>query len=288
MTGEQAIAELGTQARRDQGGSAGDEAVDDDRAASRRRAQHHPGQHADLEAPDLRKYVDRVVRVRVVDRKRPCHDSGLVAQLIGVAPRASPGRDLGRHPGEGGGDGARRRGVPDAHVSGGHQSCSNAGRLLADARALYKTALGLLAAHSRTLGDVRGAGSDPERDQARVLWQRRLHAGVDHRHVHVEPARHRSYRGSSGKEVEDHLRRHVLRVGGYALAYDVMVAGGDDERAARHFGPGVAKDACEPDGYLFETPQAARRLGQARLPDAGAFHHLGVHRGDAADRSSQF
>ena len=69
---------------------------------------------------------------------------------------------------------------------------------------------------------------------------------------------------------------------------DVVVTGGDDERAARHFGPGVAKNACEPDGYLFETPQAARRLGQARLPDTGTFHHLGVHRGDAADRSSQF
>lgn len=104
--------------------------------------------------------------------------------------------------------------------------------------------------HGRPQGEIGGGTIEVERDDAK-LGARRARELIDG--------------GASCREVLNHLRRDLGRVGRDALRRHAMISGEDknlDVLKARR-APPLPK--TEPCNRLFKTPEASRRLGERSL-----------------------
>ena len=84
-------------------------------------------------------------------------------------------------------------------------------------------------------------------------------AGVDDDQPRAGLAREDVDRGTARGEVEHHLRRDLLRIGGDALRGDTMVAGRHHDSRLERQRHGAA-DRGDPAAELLEPPEAAARL----------------------------
>ena len=87
----QAGEHLGGDGAGDQGGGAGDDAVQDDRDAQGRGAQHAAGDGGVLQAADRREHPDRVGGVGLVELQRAADDLHLAGVHLVVDAGAAPG-----------------------------------------------------------------------------------------------------------------------------------------------------------------------------------------------------
>src|SRR5439155_26655472 len=87
-------------------------------------------------------------------------------------------------------------------------------------------------------------------------------AGVDDTHFRPGIAGEQVQGRYAGEEVGNHLRGHLLRVGGHLLGGYAVVGGGDDDHRAQALGH-MAADLDDAHADLLEPAEAAARL---RLP----------------------
>ena len=285
VPGEQIISHARAQKVGQQRRRTGNETVQHHRSALRRGAQHHAGQHADLEAADLGQHVERVAAIGGITRQGTVYHGDLAAQLVVAAARPAPGRLRRWAAGHGGGDGARGGGVADPHVAGGNQVGAIRRHLTGKCDAGSDTLLGLCPAHRRADADVPGAGPRANHAQVGMGRQRRpRNPRVDDQLPYSQPPAQHAHRRAAGEEVGHHLRRDRLRVAGHPLRHHAVVGGGHDHRLAANPWPRIAQNAGQPDRNPLQPPQAAGRLGERALPSFGAVHRGRVQRADPRQR----
>ena len=281
--GDEVVAHRGAQAVGDESGRAGDEAVEDDDATGQRAAEDDAGQHADLEPADAGQDVEAVGRVGAVHVERSLDDGDLVRELAVGAARAAARGLVRRAVGQGGDDGAGRRGVADAHVAGADDIGAGIGGFQGQRDARGHACLCLLAGHGRALRYVSRAGAHTHYAQVGVNGQRRGDPGVDDDQAHARAPSHDADGGAAREDVAHHLRRDLLGVGGDALGHHAVVGGGEDDRLAPQCRSFSAEDSGDPDGQLLQPAQAAGRLGELPLSKRGGVRRVAVGGGDAAD-----
>ena len=135
VRGDQVAGRVRRDAHGRQRRGAGDEAVDDDRHARRRGAQHDARQAGDLEAADLGQRVDARPRIGPVHLEAAPDDVDLAAERRVVDAGAAARDLLGRRAGEHRRERARRGGVADAHVADAEQADAVARQLVGERRA---------------------------------------------------------------------------------------------------------------------------------------------------------
>ena len=154
-----------------------------------------------------------------------------------------------------------RCGVADPHLAADEHIALD-GNLL---RTHRQRALELRGRHRRFAADVGGARCDLQIVHARQR-RRRLHrAEVDDAEIRPPLLRQHGDGGAAEGKVADHLHRHGLREGGYALLHHAVVGrehADTDMAQARHR---AALPAGHPDRQVLQPAQRARRLGQAQL-----------------------
>ena len=115
--------------------------------------------------------------------------------------------------------------------------------------------------------------------QSCIAEQVGVYAHVYHVHFYmVEPGKHVDG-GASGKEVEHHLLRDLRRIGAYPFRSDAVIRGKDVDRFANRGGEVSLADGKPLRRKLFQTSQAAERLGE-RVEVCFGLGQIGIRRRD--------
>ena len=172
-------------------------------------------------------------------------------------PQTSSGAAREQRRGERGG----RGGVRDAHLADAEQADAVARQLVGDSAARGEPAARLAASHRRARQVAvpapcrsRDAGDGRATPMSTTTTRR---PGA--------PARDRR---AAAREVEQHLRRHVLRVRADTLGGDAVVGGHDDDARAATARRRRAANRSERHGEVLQPAETAARLGLGveRLP----------------------
>jgi len=262
MRGKEEVARLWFDSHCGKGGGARDEPVDDDGDAEGGARQDHSGKAGDLKAAYLGQHVDAVGGVRTIEREGTLDHGDLVsAPLLGDA--RAPSRHLhGRQAGEGAHDGARRRGISDAHLAGADQVEPLAALGLDQSQARLDGRHRLATGHGGALGHVGGSRGDAEREQRGMSGQRRRHAKIGHDHLGSSVTGEHVDGGPAAKEVLDHLRGDDLGISAHSLGDHAVVGREGEDYGPPDLGWESAGNRGQPLCQLFKATQAASRLGQ--------------------------
>ncbi len=79
------------------------------------------------------------------------------------------------------------------------------------------------------------------------------------------------------QEIQHHVRGHLLRVGADAFGTDAVIAGKQHQARLRHREREALEDTGTAVGNLFQSSEAAGRLGQLQLPHLGLLDPAGIH-----------
>ena len=132
-------------------------------------AQHHAGQHANLEAPNLGEDIKAVAGVGAVRFEGAPDYSNLVIQLLVVSSCSPPCGFVWRFPRQDRSYGAGRGSVADSHVAEAEYVGPIVGDLLGNANPCVDAGLGLAAGHGRALGYVGGSAAHADHFQVWVV-----------------------------------------------------------------------------------------------------------------------
>ena len=240
-------------------------------------AQKQPRHGGQVQAAYRRQNGHRVAGVRMMQGQGlPQHP--LFRGEVPIRQAAAPARYvLHGGPGQGRQHGGGGGGVADAHFPHAHGVYALLLGHVGQVKAHGQGPEGLLLRHGGLCGNVAGGEAD--------LPVQHLGAGHRHADAHVhhldlvaEVRRQGGHAGFVPGHVHRLLHRHRLGGAGYALRHHAVVRRQHRYPAPVDPGPGRSPDAGQPDGHVLQGPQAARGLGQLRLPPPGGVHGLPVCR----------
>src|SRR6266511_1482287 len=199
------VAGVRREPRGDERRRGGDEPVEEDDSAIRRRSERNADEERDLEAAERGQRLDLVVESRRVHIERALDDCDLAREPVVVEPRPAAAHTLGLGRQQRSAECARGRRVADPHLAERDDRDTRTGQLFGERDPGVDLRECFLARHCRPLREVRRPASD-----ARVDYPE-LCPGGTCQHANG---------GAARLEVGEHLARHLLRIGADALARD--------------------------------------------------------------------
>ena len=232
-------------------------------------SQHRSYQAADLEAADLCQHVQRVCGVRSIDKQGTLHGVYLSGQACIIYTCAPSHCLFRRSPSYNRSDGGRGRGIADAHLAHAEYVQPSLNFSLNYFNASHYRLESLIPAHRWSVCEIASSWCDLLVHQVGMGLQ-----VTDHTHIyHNDP---RPYvpgqdidRRSAVEEILYHLRRDRLWISADSLGDYAVITSHCDDNLVLDFGQGLVKDAGQLNREIFQTAQAAARLGKGILVITG-------------------
>ena len=223
----------------------------------------HPGEEGDLEPAQRDELGERIASLGAerAHHERPSNGVHFSrhARLIESCSRAARLEGIRRE--EGGREGARGCGVPDAHLADGEDADAVVGELVRQDDAAIDHLERDVGRHRGTDRDVAGAANTVHDLRTYAADGRWIdHACIDHHEASPRLPCEDGHRGATDREVRQHLTGHRLRIRAHALAHHAVIGGGDDDRGRQGVNGHLAPDRREPAGEILELAKAPRRL----------------------------